>query len=73
MNVEFIVNEAIDSCYKVMKVFFLCKLDIEKAHNYVDLSSLLLVMQKMGFGGGGAVGNRLDGLSGVFPQLDSLC
>ena len=43
-------NEAIDSIVRNNRGALLCKLDIEKAYDHVDLSFLCWVMEKMGFG-----------------------
>ena len=50
LDAVLIANEAIDSVLKNNENGILCKLDIEKAYDSVDLSFLLTVMQKMGFG-----------------------
>ncbi|RVW98564.1 hypothetical protein CK203_032228 [Vitis vinifera] len=50
MDIVLITNEAIDSILKSNRGAILCKLDIEKAYDYVDWSFLLAVLEKMGFG-----------------------
>ena len=50
MDAVLVANEAIDSILKSNRGVILCKLDIEKAYDYVDWSFLLAVLEKMGFG-----------------------
>ena len=52
MDVTLIANEAIDSWLKRNESGLLCKLDIEKAYDHIEWDLLLLlVLEKMGFGG----------------------
>ena len=50
MDAVLVANEAINSILKSNRGVILCKLDIEKAYDYVDWSFLLAVLEKMGFG-----------------------
>ena len=50
LDAVLIANEAVDSRLKSNVVGVLCKLDIEKAYDYVSWSFLMAVLKKMGFG-----------------------
>ena len=50
LDAMLITNEAIDSILKNNENSIMCKLDIEKAYDNVNWSSLFTVMQKLGFG-----------------------
>ena len=50
MDVVLIANEVIDSRVKANLRGVICKLDIEKAYDYVNWSFVLAVLKKMGFG-----------------------
>ena len=50
LGVVLIANEVIDSILKSNGGAILCKLDIEKAHDHVEWSFLLTIMEKMRFG-----------------------
>lgn len=50
LDVVFITSKAIDSWLKSSFNGVLCKLDIEKVYDHVNLDFLLRVMGKMGFG-----------------------
>ena len=50
LDAVLIANEVIDSILKSNGRAILCKLDIEKAYDYVEWSFLLTDMEKMGFG-----------------------
>ena len=49
MDAMLVANEAIDSIVKSNRGAILCKLDIEKAYDYVDWSFLFAVLENMGF------------------------
>ncbi|RVX11584.1 LINE-1 retrotransposable element ORF2 protein [Vitis vinifera] len=50
LDAALIANEAIDSMLKRKESGVLCKLDIEKAYDYLNWNFLLSVLQRMGFG-----------------------
>jgi hypothetical protein len=45
-----ITNECLDSRLKSEDPGFLCKLDMEKAYDYVDWNFLLYLLRRCGFG-----------------------
>lgn len=49
-NVVLCVNECIDAQICKSNPRVMCKLDLEKAHDHVNLNFLLYVMQRCGFG-----------------------
>ena len=50
MDASLLANEIIDSIIKRKEKGILCKLDIEKAYDQVNLNCIIKVLQKMGFG-----------------------
>ena len=50
LDAVLIANEAIDSMLRSNRVGVLCKLDIEKAYDYVSWNFLLEILGEMGFG-----------------------
>lgn len=50
LDVVFITSKAIDSWLKSSFNGVLCKFDIEKVYDHVNLDFLLRIMGKMGFG-----------------------
>ena len=50
LDAVLIANEAIDSMLRNNRVRVLCKLDIEKAYDYVSWNFLLEILGEMGFG-----------------------
>ena len=50
LDVSLIANEVIDSMKRRKERGVLCKLDIEKAYDYINWSSILATLKKMRFG-----------------------
>ena len=50
LDASLIANEVIDSILKRKERGILCKLDIEKAYDQIDLNFISMVLQIMGFG-----------------------
>ena len=50
MDASLLANEIIDSMIKRKEKGILCKLDIEKAYDQVNLNCIIKVLQKMDFG-----------------------
>ena len=50
LDASLIANEVIDSMVKGKERGILCKLDIEKAYDHINLKFLISVLRKMGFG-----------------------
>ena len=51
LDAVLIANEAVDALLKRKEKGLICKLDIEKAYDHLNLNFLLGVMEKRGFGG----------------------